>query len=85
MDAQSTSKLVANLRKCINGSVPEMEAVFASFDPAGSGLLPAKTFQAGCAALGVVLSPSEWTWVQRAATDASGMISWRQFCAALSS
>lgn len=73
--------LVANLRKRINGSVADMRAVFASIDTAGSGLLPAKAFQAGCATLGVVLSAKEQAWVQQAATAADGiLISWAAFC-----
>ncbi|KAF8071076.1 elmoA [Scenedesmus sp. PABB004] len=62
VDAQATAALVANLRKRVNGGTADMVAVFQSFDADGSGLLPAKAFQAGCAALGVVLSPKEAAW-----------------------
>lgn len=81
VDAQATERLVANLRKRINGSVADMRAVFESFDSAGSGMLPDRQFKAACAALGVVLSAQEQAWVRRAATDAaSGAVSWRAFC-----
>mgnify|MGYP001811169355 CR=1 FL=1 len=36
VDAQSTAKLVSNLRKRIRGSVEEMRAVFESFDKVGA-------------------------------------------------
>jgi hypothetical protein len=83
VDAQATERLVANLRKRINGSIEDMRAVFGSFDKADSGVLPAKTFTAACAALGVVLSPQERAWVGRAcAADTAGAASWRSFCGA---
>jgi Ca2+-binding EF-hand superfamily protein len=82
VDAQATERLVANLRKRINGSIADMRAVFESFDNAGSGVLPAKAFTAACAALGVVLSPQEQAWVKRACTDATGSVSWHAFCGA---
>lgn len=71
---------MANLRKRINGSDSDMRAVFESFDTASSGVLPAKAFSAACAALGVVLSPQEMSWVKRAAADASGCVRWTTFC-----
>lgn len=80
MDAQATERLVANLRKRINGSVADMRTVFESFDKASSGVLPPRAFQAACAALGVVLSPQEQAWVKHAATDASSGVSWHAFC-----
>uniref|UniRef100_A0A383VS12 EF-hand domain-containing protein n=1 Tax=Tetradesmus obliquus TaxID=3088 RepID=A0A383VS12_TETOB len=82
VDAQATEKLVANLRKRIKGSVADMRSVFASFDTAATGVLPHKTFEAGCAALGVVLSAKEHAWVQQAAmtADGSGMVHWGVFC-----
>lgn len=80
VDAQATERLVANLRERINGSVADMQAVFESFDTASSGVVPAKTFQAACAALGVVLSPMEKAWVKSAAADASGDVRWCVFC-----
>jgi len=80
VDAQATERLVANLRKRINGSVADMRAVFESFDTASSGVVPSKTFQAACAALGVVLSPMEKAWVKSAAADASGHVRWCVFC-----
>lgn len=80
MDAQATERLVLNLRKRINGTVADMRAVLESFDTANSGVLPAKSFQAACAALGVVLSPMEQAWVKRAATDMSGCVNWGVFC-----
>lgn len=79
VDAQATERLVANLRKRINGSIDDMRAVFESFDKLGSGVLPAKAFQAACAALGVVLSLQEQALVKRAATDAYGAVSWHSF------
>jgi Ca2+-binding EF-hand superfamily protein len=83
VDAQATERLVANLRKRINGSIADMHAVFKSFDSAGNGVLPAKAFTAACAALGVVLSPQEQAWVKRACTaDAHGSVSWHAFCGA---
>lgn len=83
VDAQATERLVANLRKRINGSIADMRAVFESFDNAGSGVLPAKAFTAACAALGVVLSPQEQAWVKRACTaDAYGSVSWHAFVGA---
>eukprot|EP00879_Flechtneria_rotunda_P002409 GHRR01002605.1.p1 GENE.GHRR01002605.1~~GHRR01002605.1.p1 ORF type:complete len:356 (+),score=108.73 GHRR01002605.1:120-1187(+) len=84
VDAQNIQKLTANLRKRINGSVEDMRAVFASFDPEGNGQLPAKTFQAGCAALGVVLSPKEQAWIQRECTAADNKVDWKAFCNAFS-
>jgi hypothetical protein len=85
-DAQATERLVANLRKRINGSMADMRVVFESFDAAGSGLLPYKAFQVACAALGVVLSPQEQAWVKaRAAAGAdapAGCVKWGAFCEA---
>jgi hypothetical protein len=80
VDAQATEKLVSNLRLRIHGTVDEMRLVFASFDSVGAGVLPEKLFQAGCAALGAVLSPKEQEWVQRTATSSNSMIDWRIFC-----
>lgn len=81
VDAQATERLAANLRKRINGSVADMRAVFESFDTAGSGALPARTFQAACAALGVVLSAMEQQWVKNTAADSStGAVNWKLFC-----
>jgi hypothetical protein len=82
VDAQATEKLVADLRKRIKGSVADMRAVFASFDTAATSVLPHKTLEAGCAALGVVLSAKEHAWVQQAAmaADGSGMVHWGVFC-----
>lgn len=80
VDAQATERLVANLRKRVNGSIADMRAVFESFDSAGSGMLPDRAFKAACAALGVVLSAQEQAWVKRAATDAAGSVSWEAFC-----
>jgi hypothetical protein len=83
VDAQATQRLVANLRKRINGSVADMRAVFASLDAAGAGALPHKAFLAACAALGVVLSATELAWVQRTAADdaaAPGVVQWTAFC-----
>jgi hypothetical protein len=79
VDAQATERLVCNLHKRINGTVADMRAVFESFDKAGSGVLPAKAFQAACAAVGVVLSPHEQAWVKRAAADAAGAVKWTVF------
>lgn len=81
VDAQATERLVANLRKRINGSIEDVRVAFGSFDTADSGVLPAKTFTAACAALGVVLAPQERAWVTRACTaDAAGAVSWHSFC-----
>lgn len=84
MDAQGSERLCASLRKRINGTVAEMRAVFTSFDPQLTGVLPAKTFEAACAALGVVLSAKEQAWVQHAAVVAngSGDVDWQVFCSA---
>eukprot|EP00775_Hariotina_reticulata_P006099 gene6099-6337_t len=80
VDAQAAEKLVSNLRSRIHGTVDEMRLVFASFDSTCAGALPEKLFQAGCAALGVVLSPKEQDWVQRTATSSNNMVDWRIFC-----
>lgn len=86
VDAQTTERLVANLRKRINGSVADMRAIFGSFEApggAGAGALPPKAFTAGCAALGVVLSAKEQAWV--AGLAPAGAVDWRAFCDALDS
>lgn len=80
VDSQATERLVANLRKRINGTIDEIRAVFTSFDPEGTGLLPPKMFQAACATLGVVLSAKEQAWVQQAVVDGSGNVRWHVFC-----
>eukprot|EP00878_Enallax_costatus_P035636 GHUV01039820.1.p1 GENE.GHUV01039820.1~~GHUV01039820.1.p1 ORF type:complete len:188 (+),score=77.77 GHUV01039820.1:629-1192(+) len=79
VDAQGTERLVANLRKRINGTLDEIRAVFTSFDPEGTGVLPAKKFQAACATLGVVLSAKEQEWVRQAVSDGSD-VKWVAFC-----
>ncbi|KAI8469618.1 MAG: flagellar associated protein [Monoraphidium minutum] len=84
VDAQTTAKLVGNLRKRVRGSATEMRAVFASFDQDGSGVLPERKFEAGCAALGVVLSAKEREWVARAAArDDGAVVDYGAFCDAL--
>lgn len=80
VDAQGTERLAANLRKRINGTLEEIRAVFTSFDREGTGLLPAKKFQAACATLGVVLSTKEQDWVRQAVSDGSGNVNWVAFC-----
>jgi hypothetical protein len=47
-------------------------------------VLAERKFEAGCAALGVVLSPKEREWVERAATarDGAGAVDYRVFCSA---
>lgn len=82
VDAQATERLVANLRKRINGSLEDIRGVFTSLDLEDAGVLPAKTFQAACATLGVVLSSKEQAWVQQAVltADGSGSMNWRVFC-----
>jgi hypothetical protein len=83
-DATATSALVAALRTRINaGSVDEMRHVFAAFDTSGSGLVPGRAFQAACAALGVVLSQKEATWVASIAGTPDGAVHWGTFCDAL--
>jgi len=46
------------------------------------GVLPPRKFEAGCAALGVVLSAKEHEWVGRAAAagDGSAGVDYRAFC-----
>lgn len=53
------------------------------------GVLPARKFEAGCAALGVVLSPKERAWVGAAAAlggggySEEGEVDYHAFCDAL--
>ncbi|GBF88223.1 flagellar associated protein [Raphidocelis subcapitata] len=84
-DATSTARLVAHLRARVRGGVDGMRAVFEGLDADGSGVLPARQFEAGCAALGVVLSAREREWAERAAgaRDGSGATDYRAFCDAL--
>jgi hypothetical protein len=52
----------------------------------GSGALPVRQFEAGCAALGVVLSAREREWAERAAGacgGGGGELDYRAFCDAL--
>lgn len=79
---QCTHKFLGHL----STTIPHPLLPVPSFPPPslqdGSGVLPPRKFEAGLAALGVVLSAKEHEWVARTAAvrDGSGAIYYRTFC-----
>ena len=71
-DAQAAARLRARLRARVRGGAGELRAALAAFDATGAGALPPRAFDAGCAALGVVLSAREREWAEGVAAVARG-------------